>query len=152
MKPFIVAALAAAAISFGSGCGDNPVTPEEHFEARGVILRIGDSTIVTVDSNRVTGGVRLDSVGQSRRIELFFILEDGTVAIPEHDPATGEEELGLDIRVADTTVVAASDLDTHDWRMTLTARRTASTTLVVALLHGGHDDFVSVDIPVVVGL
>jgi hypothetical protein len=140
-----------ALAGLAAGCADNPVTPEEHFEVRGVTLVRADSTVATVDSNRVTGRVALDSVGATVRYDVRFILEDGTIAGPAdaHDEH-GETLYGLDVRVADSSVARVTLLDEHDWEVTLGAERVGATILTIHLLHGGHDDFVSLPIPVVV--
>lgn len=141
-----IVSLLALGLAALAACADNPVTPEEHFEARGVVLAVGDSTVVTVDSNRVTGGVRLDTASTGRVVTVKFITDEGENAVPGHD----ETELSLDVQVADTTIARVVSVDSHAWSVRLAGRRAGSTTMTVHLLHGGHDDFVSVAIPLVV--
>lgn len=132
-----------------SACAENPVTPEEHFEARGVEIIEADSLIVRVDSNRVSGRIVVDTVGAERTYALRFITEDGALGTPpKGDPA--EEAFGLDIRIADTSVVRTTSLDDDRWEFRLIGQRAGVTSLTVLMLHGGHDDFVSIAIPVVV--
>src|SRR5687768_7255915 len=126
MKAFTIASIALVVAS----CSDNPVVPEEHFEARGVVVRIGDSTIVTVDSNRVTGIIELDSASVAR-FGIKFILENGTVSTPGHTDAMEHQ---LSVEVADTTVASVIAVDDHAWTMTLKGHRADTTSLRVHLL------------------
>ncbi|HVK39940.1 MAG TPA: hypothetical protein VNA88_15500 [Candidatus Kapabacteria bacterium] len=137
-------------VSLAAGCADNPVTPEEHFEARGVVLLRSiagsDSTIATVDTTHISGRIVIDtSAGQDFIVR--FIADDGALGLPSPD-ADGVWENDLSISVSDTTIARAGQVTR--WGFRLNGIRPGATTLTVHLLHGGHDDYVSAPIPVVV--
>lgn len=138
--------------ALAAGCADNPVIPEEHFEARGVVLlRTGsggiDTTIATVDGSQIAGQIDIDTLPGGHAITVRFIDEDGNVGLPSADPDAGWDH-DLAITVADTTIARATDV--QRWGFRLVGLRAGATTVSVHLLHGGHDDYVSLAIPVVV--
>lgn len=137
------------ALMHATGCTENPVVPEEHFEVRGLQLRVADSTVVTVESNRVNGSLVIDSIAPTR-FGLSFISDDGTLTLPPH--AHGDEvDYTLEVEIADTTIARVEALEfDHAWSMTIRGLRTGTTTATIHLLHGGHDDFVSLAVPIVV--
>jgi hypothetical protein len=132
-----------------AGCADNPVTPaEEHFEARGVALRINGVDTVVVDSNRLKQGRIVVKEGtETEHIALQFIEEsDGTRGLPPSD----EEDFKLGWTIADTTIASLEQDSDHDgkWSFHIKGLKAGSTTIVIKLLHGDHPDFQSVPIPV----
>lgn len=132
-----------------TGCADNPVTPaEEHFEARGLALRINGVDTVVVDSNRLKQGRIMIKAGtETDHISIQFIREsDGTRGVP---PDT-ETEFQLGWTIADTTIANLERDDDHDgkWAFHLHGLKPGSTTLVLKLLHGDHPDFQTLPIPI----
>lgn len=149
-RAFALGILAGIAVLAG-GCADNPVTPEEHFEARGVVLLRtiagSDSTIVTVDTTHITGRIELEATGSFQDFTVQFIDEEGAVGVPTPD-SDGTWENDLSITVGDTTIARVTDV--RRWGFRLEAIAAGATTLTVHLLHGGHDDYVSAAMPLVV--
>jgi hypothetical protein len=142
--------LALALITLVIGCADNPVTPEEHFEARGVLVeRTGlsgsDSTVVTVDTSHVSGAIAIDTVAAFAAFDVRFINEDGTIGLPP-GAADATNPHDLAVSVADSTIAYPTAVTR--WGFRLVGMKAGTTTLTVHLLHGGHDDYVSVAIPV----
>jgi hypothetical protein len=131
-----------------NSCGDNPVAPEEHFEARGVILSMADTTTVHVDSGRVTGSLRL-RVGEETTLGMLFITDEGKLAIPPAD----DDDISVQFAIADTTIatIVSSSRDTSSIRIRLRGKAVGITIATVAILHGGHDDFRTPAISVQVG-
>lgn len=142
------------------GCSedeDNPAGEDsEHAEAYGCVLIFGSDTLVTADTTAVTGGLTVavdDTLGP---IEVWFLDEDGDLFRPEHDDAgpLDHEEHELDIRIEDGTLATASlgheISEEFEWAFYLNGLSAGTTTLRVAILHEGHDDFTSALIPLTV--
>ena len=149
----VAALLAIGALAMSvSGCGENPVTPNEHFEARGLVLSIDGTEIVRVDSGRVTGRLDLRVGDTTQRFVPRFIDADGDLVVPNSTPdQNGRYEYEVVLTMGDSTiasVVRNGSLPIRGFRLRGAAR--GSTTLELRLLHEGHDDFRSPLIPVVV--
>jgi hypothetical protein len=120
---------------------DDEEMMEEHAEADGLILRLGGSSIAMVDGAAVTGGIAVPTGGATQAIDIAFLDEDG-------DEFTPDEEMTLDVTVADTG--GATDTQVDLWSFRLNGVSAGSTTLTVTIIHEGHSDYTSPAIPVTV--
>ena len=132
-----------------AACDDSTTNQDEHhLEAFGVALVQGVDTLLRSTSGNaeeVRGALALQ-LGQSRGpLLLHFLDEAGHWFRPEADP-DGEHSFALDLGATSYGVV----VDSLDWSFTATGLQMDSTTLVVRVLHQGHDDYVSPALPVLV--
>jgi len=143
-----LAAGAALVAVIWSGCTDNPVEPaDEHFEARGVVLRMNGMDTVVVDSNRLVHGRIVVQEGTlSQHISLQFIREeDGTRAVPPED----DTDMRLGWTIADTTIAGIEhDEEDGEWAFHIEGRKVGETTIVLRIIHVDHPDFQSIPIPI----
>jgi hypothetical protein len=155
MLSFIRPVLALTLFSLGLaaiGCSDNPVTtpPADHFEAVGLVLVRQGIDSVVVDSAKVRGSLAVGAGDSTGYFDIFFLREDTRARdLPTDDAFT------LGWTIADTSVVAlalpASDGHTHQhFEFRLVGKKAGTTTVVLRLLHEGHDDYVTPPIPVTV--
>lgn len=144
------------------GCSeddDNPAGDDsEHAEAYGCVLLFGLDTLAIADTTAVTGGLTVavdDTLGP---IEVWFLDEHGDPFRPQRDDAgpLDEDEHELDIRIVNGTLATArlghEISEEFEWAFFLNGLSTGATTLRVAILHEGHDDFTSALIPLTVTL
>lgn len=141
--PTVLASLAFALFAI-AGCTDNPVTPEEHAEPVGLVVFEGQTEIVRVEESVVTGAFDLLNGAVSPLYTLQFIDEEGDLFVPD-DP-----DFAPDAIVADATVVEVVRGDPADWDFRLRGLKTGTTSIRLVILHGGHEDFTSPEIPVTV--
>lgn len=132
--------LVAAVVLLSAAC-DNPVQPEDHPEAGGVLIRAAG-----------TGAVLALSVGAnvafSEPLELTAseVLEVEILFLDASDPDDLElafhpdedEGESLSVVVANEAIVTYADHDDHG---DFTAHAAGETTVTIELLHGGHPDF-----------
>jgi len=132
-----------------TACDDNDDSHDEHhLEAFGVALVQGSDTLAmstSGEASEVEG--RLDlQVAQARGpILLHFLDEEGHWFRPEADP-DGEHAFALTHEATAFTTT----LDAGNWSFTATGGTAGASTLVVRVLHEGHDDYVSPALPVLV--
>ncbi len=145
VKSLSLLAVAGALALLIASCTDNPVTPgpTEHAEARGLLLSIGQDTLVTVDSGQVQGSLSLKNGETIGSVNVTYILEDGEREVPDEP----DHHLGWTIGDSTIATVAQQSGDAR-FSFHLTGLKEGSTTLVVKLVHVDHDDFVSPSIPV----
>ena len=127
-----------------AGCeDDNPVVGDgDHFEPVGLVLRIDGTEIVRYQNGAVSGAIDVAEGGATSQVEVRFIMEDGGLAVPEDD----DEQLGVEID--DATIADVVDDDSGDWKFRIRGIAAGETDAVVRILHGGHADFQSKQIPV----
>jgi len=156
-------ALALTCLFSFAGCSnsdDNPAGDDgDHAEAFGTALIVGSDTLVIADGNVVTGSLAVTFPDTLGPIQVWFLDEDGEWFRPEahdHGPlASSEDEVvELDVRIENEAMASArlghEDGEEWEWAFYLNSITTGTTTLRIALLHEGHDDYVSPQIPVVV--
>lgn len=136
------------ALGFTACDSDDDSHDEHHLEAFGVALVMGTDTLVmstSGEASEVEG--RLDlQVGQTRGpVLLHFLDEEGHWFRPEADP-DGEHAFALTHDAADFTTTQDAD----NWSFTATGAAAGASTVVVRVLHEGHDDYVSPALPVLV--
>lgn len=129
-----------------SNSDDNPAGDDgDHAEVFGVQLLLGNDTLAVADGTIVTGGVSVavgDTLGP---IAVWFSDEDS-----HWNLGASEEGTSLDIRLQSDIPALAIKSDTSEWHFNLAGVADGTTALRVVILHEGHDDFVSPQIPVVV--
>ncbi len=130
-----------------AGCGDNPVEGEknhDHFEPRGLILRVGTDSVV-YDNGVVNGSLTVKAGEETDLISLDFILEDGERETPTDD------DFSLDYTIGDTTVASVEQHEADGpWKFHIDGRKAGTTTLTLQLMHVDHADFTAKPIEVVV--
>lgn len=134
--PAAVVALAALT----AAC-DNPVSPEHHPEAGGVvILAAGTSTVLaqSIGANVDFAGSLDLTLGEPLEIEVLFLdASDPTDLDLAFHPHADEGE-SLDVEITNTGIVEYHDHDDHGDLEPVAA---GQTTVRFELLHGSHADF-----------
>lgn len=128
------------------GCSDNPVTEDhdEHAEPVGIVVFENDTEIARVEKGIVTGAFNLRANQRSPLYTLEFLDEDGDQFIPD-DPDFSPGEI-----IANPSILTLERNQPSDWNFYLLGTAEGSTTIQLTVKHGGHNDYVSVAIPVVV--
>ncbi|MFA7330554.1 MAG: hypothetical protein WC326_05700 [Candidatus Delongbacteria bacterium] len=139
----------ALALGF-TACDDNDDTHEDehHLEAFGVALVLNGDTLVksmSGEASEVVGRLELLVSQPTGPILLHFLDEEGAWFRPEADP-DGEHSFALTHDPARLSVVP----DNLAWSFQLTGLAADSTSLIVRVLHEGHDDYVSPALPVLI--
>lgn len=159
---FLIPVVILLVLAAGCDKDDNPVdtTEGDHLEAYGVRLMLGDDILAEADGTEVTGVVQVPNGTTTELIELMFLDADGDWYEPEHEHegeviTEEEHDHELDLGVGDDTVLGytlGEDIPTADshWSFTLNGLQEGATTLTVIVLHNGHEDYVSPEIPVTV--
>lgn len=129
---------------------NNPVQPEEHPEAGGVVIfAAGTNTVLaqSVGANvDFTTSLNL-TVGEPLEVEVMFLdVSDPTNLSLAFNPDADEGE-SLRVTPANPAVVVYNDHDDHGDFEPVAA---GTTTVVIELMHGGHADFRSGELTVVV--
>ncbi|MBN1448731.1 MAG: hypothetical protein JXA28_12435 [Bacteroidetes bacterium] len=149
MKTFLAFAILLIAVTLFPACSeDDPVTPqEEHFEAIGVVLTTSGIRVASILRGE-TGDTLKVSVGQlSDHFEVSFYNEDEQVVEAPDDP-----DKTFSCEIADPTVLAVHQDDGHDgeFEFHLRGLKPGITTIELFIMHAGHADFRSGEIPVLV--
>lgn len=130
-----------AFVALTAAACDNPVTPEDHPEAGGVvILSAGTSTVLaqSVGANVDFVGALELTAGEPLEIEVLFLdASDPTNLALAFHPHADEGE-SLQVTIANTAIVEYHDHDDHGDLEPLTA---GQTTARFELWHGSHADF-----------
>jgi hypothetical protein len=149
LKKYIQILVSASLILWNTGCSNDDGGVHEHAEARGLVLKMGLSTVVSVDSTIVTGQLTFPADNQfSDHIEVWFISDD------EHRDEFRPDDLDerLNISVTDTNIATvlfhpdATDQDER-WEFHVKGKTAGSTTLKVQIYHIDHPDYTSPLIP-----
>lgn len=144
--------VSAALLFWNTGCSNEDSGENEHAEARGLVLKMADTVVVSVDSLIVTGQLTFPANNQfSDPIAVWFIADDADR--DEFRPDEPEEI--LNVVVADTSIAAvtfqpqAVDPDER-WQFQLKGKAAGSTSIQVQIYHVDHPDYTSPAIPVVI--
>lgn len=135
-----------------SGCSNDDGGEHEHAEARGLVLRMADSVLVSVDSTIVTGQLSFPADNQySDHIEVWFISDD------EHRDEFRPDDLDevLHVTVTDTNIATvlfhADETDQDErWEFHVKGKSAGATTIKVQIFHVDHPDYTSPLIPLVI--
>jgi hypothetical protein len=156
-RGFGPAGAAAALLVLASACGDNPVDQDvqcDHIDADGVRLSQGNVVLAEQFNGVQSGGIDVDAGTVQAGIDVTFLEEESVGGVPTAvaivlDPAcTGDHTLGLSVE--DPVVAEAYQTEGQEWSLNVRGIAAGSTTLRVRIVHGDHDDFVSLPIPIVV--
>lgn len=139
-RTFARAALALSLAFGAAACSDS--TGEEHADAEGlqIVDEATDQVIVSVNAQRQVNGSLTVGVGRERALEVYFLDEDG-------DRMTLDSDETLAWTVANTSI---AELGEHEGHLDLEGIAAGSTTVVLSIQHGGHSDYDSPAIPIVV--
>ena len=125
-------------------CSDNPVEPEDHAEAVGFALLVNGTENLRLLSGESGDTLTLQNGASTPLYDVRFVAEDGDLFIPD------EEGSALDVVIADTSLAGIVTIDPATWTFSLEGKSPGETTLEVLILHGGHADFRSDRLVVVV--
>ncbi|MCB0711760.1 MAG: hypothetical protein KDD67_05485 [Ignavibacteriae bacterium] len=126
------------------GCEENPVQEEHHAEPVGLIVTDGDTEIVRVEQNVVTGSFQLTQETLSPHYQLQFLDEDGEMFLPD-DP-----DFTPSATIEDPTLLEVVRDQPDDWNFHLKGLKEGTTTIKLVVKHGSHNDYESPAIPVTV--
>ncbi|MGE3800686.1 MAG: hypothetical protein AB7H80_06665 [Candidatus Kapaibacterium sp.] len=126
------------------GCEENPVKEEDHAEPVGLVVTDGDTEIIRVEQNVVTGTFQLTEDILSPHYQLQFLDEDGDLFLPD-DP-----DFTPSATVEDDTLLEVVRDEPNDWNFYLKGLKEGTTTIRLVVKHGAHSDYESPAIPVVV--
>ena len=130
-----------------AGCGkdDNPVGPEDsdHVEAVGCVVKQGDVEVARAEKGAVTGQFIVEERVESALLSFHVIAEDGSLFQPDV-----EENLFAWESKRDDIADAIQYETDGDWGFHIKGFETGQTSIVFKILHGDHDDFVSLEIPI----
>lgn len=149
MNRFSTSILLGSLVLVATGC-DDPLEPEEHPEAGGVIIfEAGTQNVLAVSVGRLTPFDKSITVpvGGALEVEILFLDEDD----PSNHAAAfhPHEDEGESLRVAiDNESLVGFDVHgDHGDFLGLVA---GTTTARIDLMHGGHSDFESGDLTIIV--
>ena len=139
----VLGRLALAALVMGLAACEGTTDAEDHDEAEGIAIvdEATNQTLVTVNAQRQVSGLLTVRAGEERAIEVFFVSADGTRFRADGDDHT------LGFTVANTAVARIAE---HDGHLDLDGVAPGSTTARFQLVHGGHNDYESPDVPITV--
>lgn len=115
-----------------------------HNEPAGLTLALSGREAVRYHALQVTGKLTLQS-GQEAGPIIVSFLDDGGDVIPTSEM---EEGTSLAWTVADPAVLTARQDSADAWSFYAVGHKADTTSIVIRLLHNGHDDFLSMPIPV----
>jgi hypothetical protein len=129
-----------------SACDDETTGIEdEHFEPAQMQIVLGSEVLVTVGSvgGPVQGELTVVEGDETPHLDVRFLDESGNITEPD-------EEVSLAV-VVDDPMVAGFDQDTPgEFGGHLLGVAEGQTTLVFSVIHGGHADWISAEVPAVV--
>lgn len=140
--PKLILLLSALLVTF-SACED--AEHEDHHDIVGVQLKVGETVLASTNGTEVTGSISLAAGASTETIYVEFLEPDGEVANSEFD-----EDVSLGVTIGSAQFATHTLSGSNKWSFTINGVAAGTTTLTVSLRHGGHDDFISREIPVVV--
>lgn len=139
--------LTIALLVITSACSNSVSGEDEHSEPEGFRLKISGQTVVEqLPDSDVTGSIEIDEGEETALITVWFIDHDGDEFQPHVDEG---HSLGYEFSTADIVEFEQHDED-GAWSFHLHGEAAGTTNLSVIILHSGHSDFESQDIPVIV--
>ncbi|MCA9783244.1 MAG: hypothetical protein KDC10_09405 [Calditrichaeota bacterium] len=133
------------------GCSDDDThAEEEHLDATGSALVFEGDTLVKATSGNasdVSGLVTLAMGDTLGPCQVLFLSDEGAWFIPEEEEgeAHAEHEHGLEIR---STGGFSGFGDAETWQVWFVPSAVGTGSFRLAVLHEGHDDYVSPLLPV----
>ncbi len=144
----VAAILFVFVIMSGLAACSNPAEDDDHDdhaeEIEGVALVLGGDEVVEVLEAEVTGSLSVDEGETTDDITVEFLDHDGEEVHAEDL----DEEFSLGVEVQGSEIVTVAN--TGQWTFTLRGDEAGDTAIRVLLLHDGHADFTTPDIPVTV--
>lgn len=144
---FFASTLMLALLFTHCGKDSNPVDPSDsdHLEAVGCVVKQGDVEVIRAEKGAVTGAFTVEERVQSSLYNLYLISESGALFQPEDDDYVFAWE-SKNPQTADIIQFETDGL----WGFHVKGFDPGQTSLVLKVLHGEHEDFVSLDVPVTV--
>lgn len=138
-----------SALTVLAACGDSTGPDDDHHEPAGLRATISGTVAVSVNAARQVTGTFTVGAGQSTQpIAVVFLDEEGDPIVPE----PGGDYLRIDIDGPATA--NATQTPGGAFTFTLNGLVAGTTTMRLSLMHGtfpgGHPDYVSPNITVVV--
>lgn len=148
MNKLLIARISLLLVILGLGissCSDNPVVPDdEEIEAAGLVVLDNGMEIVRAEKGIVTGQFEVKRGSISGHYTLNFLDENGDIlVITDPDYTPGET-------IADPSVAEIVRDEPGEWNFHIRGLKEGSTTIRLTIKHGGHDDFISPEIPIIV--
>lgn len=168
-------ALTFATIALTStGCGDdNPAAPNgdetAHADLDGVVVMLADGTEIARQWEAdVTGAITVTAGATLDELEIWFLDADGDMVRPggddhDHDHGAlarrgeeddhdhdGEEPYELEVEIGNDSIATAAMHGSEDWAIDLTGVTAGATTVRFIVMHEGHADFTSLQLPITV--
>jgi hypothetical protein len=132
--------LVAAVVLLSAAC-NNPVEPEDHPEAGGVLIRdagTGAVLALSVGANVAFAEPLELTASDVLEVEILFLdaSDPDDLALAFHpDEDEGES---LNVEITNEAIVTYADHGDHG---DFTAHAAGQTTVTIELMHGGHADF-----------
>lgn len=127
-----------------AGCSDNPVDDDDHAEVDGLVLLDIDSVeVVRIEEDSLLDNTITLEVDSTASFTLLFLDHEGERFLPD-------DEITPRVESSDSTIIAAALTTGTTWTVTMTGRTSGTADVSIVLAHGGHDDFRSPPISVVV--
>lgn len=115
---------------------------DEHAEVEGLMLLIGGEEVVHVHEGEVEGALTVPVGDETDEITVEFLGHDDEEV--HADELDDEFSLGVEVQGDDIVHVHKEGR----WTFTLDGEEAGDTAIRVMLLHEGHSDFTTPDIPV----
>lgn len=149
LKRFVTPMILSSLMAMAAGC-DDPLEPEEHPEAGGVVIfAAGTQTVLTRSVGREAAfdNQIIVPLGGALEVEVMFLNEDDPTNLAA--AFLPDEDEGQSLRVTIDNEAVAS-FDSHGDHGDFEGLAAGTTTATVDLMHGGHSDFSSGDLTIVV--
>lgn len=127
-----------------SSCS-NPVEDrdDDHEEAEGLVLTLSGTDVVTVKEGKVTGSITVTDNQKTPMMDVFFLDTEGK----RFQPSDTLKTLEWSFAASD---IAEAEQEGERWKIRFKGRAVGQTTLELRLMHGGHADFRTPQIPITV--
>lgn len=134
---------------FAAGCDDDPLEPEEHPEAGGVVILDEEKEPLAMS---VGAGADFDNsitvpLDGALEVEVLFLNEDDPTNLDLAFLPDEDEGESLEVSIADETIAA---FDFHGDHGDFEGLSAGTTTATIFLMHGNHSDFDSGDLTIIV--
>lgn len=126
---------------------ENPIVPEEHFEAEGLYLLNNKSDTVVYyfqGKFRATDTLSVTNGNYGDDLSVRFLDATGKSMNPQGEEADG---YSFDWAIADTSKAKAELLATKFWDFKIFGKKVGQTTIELQMLHLGHVDFRTIPVP-----
>lgn len=131
---------------------DNPIRPEEHPEAGGVVIfSAGTNTILTqsigAGANAVWSAPLTLTAGQALEVDIRFLDDSDPTNLALAFLPDADEGESLSVEIVNTAIAEYHDHGDHGDFDGIAA---GQTTAVISIMHGSHSDFDSGTLTIVV--